>query len=207
MRRLLAALGVCLLSAGAGSAAQSQSPTLAGTWKLNREASDDPNERMQEAREPAPDAETGMGRGGRPRTSTSVSRSGGSGSRPSVGGGGGGGGAMGGGVFIRVLRPAAQMTVEQNDTIVIIRDEGGIPQVIYLDNRKVEEPAPGGELMQVTAKWKDGKLTVERKSPTTSIKEVFTLDAAKRRIVVDAKLTSAQMQGAVSIRRVYDAGS
>lgn len=53
-----------------------------------------------------------------------------------------------------------------------------------------------------------GKLTVERKLGSTgSIREVFTMDAAKKRLVVEAKLTSAQLQGSMEIRRVYDAGN
>jgi hypothetical protein len=79
---------------------------------------------------------------------------------------------------------------------------------LYLDGRKVEEPLPGAESMYTTAKLKDGKLTVERKlGGSGSIREVYVLDAAKRRLTVDAKLTSGELQGTLEVRRIYEAGN
>ena len=106
------------------------------------------------------------------------------------------------------MHPAEIIMVEQNDTILIVKSDRGLPDILYLDGRKVEEPMPGAEPRITTAKWKDGKLTVERKlGGIGSMKEVFILDSAKHRLVVEAKLTSAQLGKTVEVRRVYDAGS
>ncbi len=108
----------------------------------------------------------------------------------------------------RVMRPSPQIIVLQTDTAIVISDEASLPVILYLDGRKVEEPMPGAETMVTTAKWKDAKPTVERKlGGSGSIREVFTMDAAKKRLIVEAKLTSGQLQGTIQIRRVYDAGS
>jgi hypothetical protein len=91
---------------------------------------------------------------------------------------------------------------------IVISDDANLPQTLYLDGRKVEEPLPGAESMYTTAKWKDGKLTVERKlGGNGSIREGYVLDAAKPRLTVDAKLTSGQLQGTLEVRRVYEAGN
>jgi hypothetical protein len=112
------------------------------------------------------------------------------------------------GPFARVMRPATQILVVQNDSTIVISDDASLPQTLYLDGRKVEEPMPGAESMYTTAKWKDGKLTVERKlGGSGSIREVYTLDAAKRRLTVEAKLTSGELQGTLEVKRVYDAGN
>jgi hypothetical protein len=210
MRHKLAAVGLLVLTAAAAQPASSQTPSFAGTWKLNKEASDDPREKLQEATERGMKMTDGMS-GGRGTVRTGAGRVDGEsgGGREPGAGGGGGGGALSGPDFMRVMRPAPQIVVEQNDTAVIVRDDRGLPQVFYLDGRKVEEPMPGAEPKQTTAKLgKDGKLTIERKlGGLGAMKEVYVLDAEKRRLVVEAKLTSPTLGKTVEIKRVYDAGS
>lgn len=215
MRQTLAGFGLLIFAASAAPAASAQTVSLAGTWKLNRDASDDPMTKIKQATEKGPTVVAGM-REGRGRIQTGA---GGldrptdrSASGADAGAAGGGGGAamagMQSGEFGRVVRPAIQITVEQNDSVLIVRDDRMAPQILYLDGRKIEEPMPGAEPMVVTAKWKDGKLTVEKKlGGSGSLREVYTLDPAKHRMVVDCKLTSTQMGGTVDIRRVYDAGN
>lgn len=203
MRHTLAGLGLFILAAGSAVPAAGQTVSLAGTWKLNHEESDDPRVKIQEATEAGPVVKSGMGSGGRVRT--------GAGRVDGESGGGksaGGVTSLPGAEFARIARPADIITVEQNDTIVVIRDDRGLPQVFYLDGRKVEEAGASVEPNVTIAKWKDGKLTVERKlGGTGSIREVFLLDSAGKKLVVDAKLTSTQLGKTVQIRRVYDAGS
>jgi|KBSSwiStaDraftv2_1062776.scaffolds.fasta_scaffold34674_3 hypothetical protein len=209
MRHTMAALGLCIVAAGFAAPAVAQDVSLAGTWKLNAKESDNPSEKLQAALEKGPTVVSGM-REGRGRPSTGAGRI----DRPESGSTGAasasasGASAMRSGPFGRVMRPAPQIVVVQTDTVIVISDDASVPMILYLDGRKVEEPLPGAESMVTTAKWKDGKLTVERKLGSTgSIREVFTMDAAKKRLVVEAKLTSAQLQGSMEIRRVYDAGN
>jgi len=208
MRHNLAAVGLLILAAAAAQPASSQTVSFAGTWKLNNDASDNARGKLAEATERGPTVVAGMREGsGRVRTGAgSIDRETGGGSG---GSGGGGGGALSGPDFMRVMRPAPQIVVEQNDTVLIIRDDRGLPQVFYLDGRKVEEPMPGAEPKLTTAKLgKDGKLTIERKlGGLGGLKEVYVLDAEKHQLIVEAKLTSPSLGKTVEIKRVYDAGS
>lgn len=209
MRHILAGLGLFVLAAGAALPAAAQTVSLAGTWKLNKEESDDPNAKLQAALEKGPTVVSGM-REGRGRPSTGAGRI----DRPESGSSNAavatasGASALRTGPFARIMRPAASIRVEQNDSSLIINDDVGLPMVFFIDGRKVEEPLPGAEPMITSAKLKDGKLTVDRKvGGMGSIKEVYTMDAAKKRLVVEAKLTSSALQGTLELRRVYDAGS
>jgi hypothetical protein len=208
MRHTMAAVGLLVLAAATAQPASSQTVSFAGTWKLNTDESDNARGKLAEATERGPTVVAGMREGtGRVRTGAgSIDRETGGGSG---GGGGGGGSALSGPDFMRVMRPAPQIVVEQNDTVVIIRDDRGLPQVFYLDGRKVEEVIPGAEPKQTTAKLgKDGKLTIERKlGGQGALKEVYTLDSEKHRLVVEAKLTSPSLGKTVEIKRVYDAAT
>jgi hypothetical protein len=208
MRHSLAAVGLLVLAAAAAQPASSQTVSFAGTWKLNNDASDNPREKLQEATERGMKMSDGMS-GGRGTVRTGAGRVDGESGGGREPGSGGGGGALSGPDFMRVMRPAPRIVVEQNDTVVIVRDERGLPQVFYLDGRKVEEPMPGAEPKQTTAKLgKDGKLTIERKlGGLGGLKEVYVLDAEKHQLIVEAKLTSPSLGKTVEIKRVYDAGS
>lgn len=207
MRHTLAGLGILLMAAATPASAQTVS--FAGTWKLNANESDNPALKLQALLEKGPTVVSGM-REGRGRPSTGAGRL----DRPESGSSGAasasaaGAAAMRSGPYARVMRPAAQILVVQTDSTIVISDDASLPQTLYLDGRKVEEPLPGAESMLTTAKWKDGKLTVERKlGGSGSIREIYTLDAAKRRLLVEAKLTSAELQGTLEVKRVYDGGN
>jgi len=210
MRHTMAAVGLLVLAAASAQPAFGQTVSFAGTWKLNTEESDNARGKLAEATERGPTVVAGMREGsGRVRTGAGsldreTDRSGSGG-----GGGGGGGAALSGPDFMRVMRPAPQIVVEHNDTAVIVRDERGVPQVFYLDGRQVEETMPGAEPKLTTAKLgKDGKLTIERKlGGLGALKEVYILNAEKRRLVVEARITSPTLGKTVEIKRVYDAGS
>ena len=209
MRHTLAGLGLFLIAAGAAVPAAGQTVSIAGTWKLNVKESDNPNEKLQAALEKGPTVVDGM-REGRGRPSTGAGRLDRpvSGSATAAAASASGAAALRSGPFGRVMRPSPQIIVVQTDTSIVISDDASLPMILYLDGRKVEEPMPGAESMVTTAKWKDGKLTVERKMGSTgSIREIFTMDPAKHRLTVEAKLTSAQLQGSMEIRRVYDAAN
>ena len=208
MRHTLAGLGILLMAAAATPAA-AQDVSFAGTWKLNANESDNPALKLQALLEKGPTVVSGMREGrGRPSTGAGRLDRPESGSSGAAGASAAGAAAMRSGPYARVMRPAAQILVVQTDSTIVISDDTSLPQTLYLDGRKVEEPLPGAESMFTTAKWKDGKLTVERKlGGSGAIREVYTLDAAKRRLLVEAKLTSAELQGTLEVKRVYDGGN
>jgi hypothetical protein len=208
MRHTLRSLGIVLFAAAASPAA-AQDVSLAGTWKLNANESDNPALKLQALLEKGPTVVSGMREGrGRPSTGAGRLDRPESGSSNAASASAAGAAELRSGPFARSMRPAAKILVVQTDSTIVISDDATLPQTLYLDGRKVEEPLPGAESMFTTAKWKDGKLTVERKlGGSGSIREVYVLDAAKRRLTVDAKLTSGQLQGTLELRRIYDAGN
>ena len=206
MRHVLAALGISLLAASTAVPAAAQNATFAGTWKLNKDQSDDPSAKLKALMEKGPTIVDGMRAGsGRVRSGAgSVDRveEGASGAASASAAGAA---ALRTGPYLRVMRPSAQILVIQTDSTLTINDDASVPQVLYLDGRKVEEPLPGAENMMVTTKLKDTKLTVERKLGSAgSIRETYTLDAAKKRLVVEARITSGDLQGTLEVKRVYD---
>jgi hypothetical protein len=208
MRHTLAGLGVVLLAAAA-TPAVAQDVSFAGTWKLNAKESDNAGLKLQTLLEKGPTVVTGM-REGRGRPTTGAGRI----DRPEPGSSGAAGASAAGaatmrsGPYARVMKPAAQMIVVQNDSTIVISDDNSLPVTFYLDGRKVEEPLPGAESMLVSAKLKDGRLTVERKlGGSGTIREIYVLDPAKRRLTVEAKMTSSELQGTLEVKRVYDPGN
>lgn len=108
----------------------------------------------------------------------------------------------------RVVRPPAQLIVEMSDSMIVIRDGGEIPQKIYLDGRTVQEPALTGPPVELTAKWKDGKLSVERKiGELDTMRETYSFDKKNNRLIVEAKVTSTTFQRPLELKRVYDPAS
>lgn len=198
MRHPLAALGLLVILAGGVQPAYGQTASLAGKWKLNTEASDDPQAKLDAVTSAAPTVKSGYST--RNRTPGRIADGGAertSGPR-----------SLPGADFGRIMKPAPAIEIEQNDSVLTIRDNQGVPQLLYLDGRKFEEQTAGAEPKQTVAKWKDGKLTVERKlGGLGTIRETFALDSAKNRLMVDAKLTSPDLGKTVEIRRIYDAGS
>lgn len=202
MRHPLAALGLLVILAAGVQPAYGQTVSLAGTWKLNTEASDDPQAKLEAVTSAAPMVNTGYA--SRPQR-VGAGRVAGE-QRGEMGGGGAK--SLPGADFGRIMRPAPVIEIEQSDSVLTIRDNQGLPQLFYLDGRKFEEQTGGAEPRQTVAKWKDGKLTVERKlGGTGTIRETFTLDSEKHRLVVEAKLTSPDLGKTLEIRRVYDAGT
>jgi hypothetical protein len=61
---------------------------------------------------------------------------------------------------------------------------------------------------QVTCTWKDGKLTLDKKmGATESVREVYSIDKKKNRLVVEMKATSTRFQRPLEVKRVYDPAS
>ena len=206
-------LCVGLLGLGALSPGYLQNPRLAGTWKLNAEKSDRPEEAIREATRPEDPVNPGKGfssGGGRPRVGRSGAAAGSRGGAEAgaTGGGRAGGGTGGGagtGPLMLYVRPMPQLIVEQTDSTLAISDPTGIPRTLHPDGRKVSEPMLNEEQLELSAKWKSGRLLLERKLGTIgTIKETYLVDPATRQLIVLVNVSSPQLARAVELRRVYD---
>lgn len=179
-------IGVAL----SGAAAQRPAAPLAGIWRLNPEKSQEMN----------PQA-VGSYRG------TWM------GQRGTVGGAGRTGGIPSGGrqeplpdptVLLSLIRPIPQLRIRQTDSTIAISDASGQFATYPIDGRKFREPQLIGEDIEIVAKWKDNRLTIERKLPSLgTIRESYGLDRATGELVLEVKVTGSRLPRGVEMRRVY----
>ena len=203
-RTTLWALRLMLAGTAISPAVDVEMPNLSGTWQLNKDASDDAQKAMKEAR-------------------AAESRGGGTGGgMGAMGGGrgghGGGGGGMGGGRGGHA-DPGSQSSSGNADwfgaldTLVIrhaepsltITDAAGRVHALYTDGRKTEEERSHGGTTAVTAAWKDGHVeVVSRPENGSKITETYSVTADRSQLTVVTKVEGARGP-AFTIRRVYDA--
>lgn len=101
-------------------------------------------------------------------------------------------------------RALPELTIEQTDSTVSISDVRGTPRVYRTDGKKQTEPLLGADTLEITAKWKDGKLSTERKLGSYgSIRETYRVDTEAHQLIIDVKLTGAQGGSPVEMRRIY----
>ena len=121
------------------------------------------------------------------------------------GSGGGGGGATDMGPLMLYMRPLPQLIIAQTDSNVTISDPSGTPRRLRTDGRKVTEEMLNGEQLEMTAKWKNGRLQVERKLGSFgTFKEAYSIDPATRQLIVEVAVSSLRFPRGIVMRRVYD---
>lgn len=181
-----------LLIAGAvsGAAAQRPAASLDGVWRLNPEKSQEMNPQAL---------------GGYQGTWM--------GSRGTIGGAGRTGGIPSGGrpeplpdptVLLSLMRPILELRIRQSDSTIAISDGSGQFATYPLDGRKFREPQLIGEDIEIVARWKDRKLTIERKLPSLgTIRESYALDPATGELVLEVKVTGSRLPRGIEMRRVY----
>lgn len=191
-----AALGLGLLTLAAASPGQGKDPGIAGTWKLNAEKTQQEAKRMSA---PAKFTEA-VGMRSRNRSTTS----GGSGAAGESGGREPGAGTTDLGPLGLYARPLPELVIVQTDSTFTISDPSGPPRTYRVDGKKAIEPLLGADSLEIVAKWKDGKLTTERKlGHFGAIREVYSLDAATKELIVDVKLTAPQLSPPMEMRWFY----
>lgn len=224
--RLILAIVVILVVAVASRArqaepAKSDSPpataspatALAGTWKLNRDDSDDPREKLRSAIQD-------RSQNGNP---------GGMGRRGGMGGGGigmgipGAGGGMGGGMgrpggaqgpgsgsddqrarLLDVVEPPNGLRVAQKGPEVDMMDDNGHTRALFTDGRKVEKPKKDAPQTQVKARWEGQTLITEEKGPDgEKISHTYEL-SPEGKFIDTLTLESKRLNTPIIVRSVYD---
>lgn len=176
-------VAVTAQSSTAPASQAASKPNLAGQWKLNKDQSDDPRAKMQEA---------GGGEGG-------------------SGGGGGGhrGGGMRGGGGAGMMNELSQLTIEQTDTSVKITGASGRVLAAYPAEQTSKAPANGeGERRQFTpavAKWQGAQLvTTNEGRGGGSTTRTYELSSDGKQLIVTSKMQNPRLNQPVTMRFVYD---
>lgn len=183
-----------LLAMFAGRGLAAGPGNLSGTWSLNRELSDDPREKMREARESG----GGPGRGG--------------GFRGHRGGGGpaglrgrrrdGGGAESGSADSEDLMRAFEKLSIVHRDPELRITDGFGREHVLYTDDRRIEEERSAGTV-KIRARWKDGHVVVTTTPEHGSkIIETYAVTADGSVLTVTTAIEGRGRE--ISFRRVYD---
>lgn len=183
--------GLLALSLGLfGSSAAplgAQTAPIAGLWKYSAEASETPEDRPKGGGFPG-------GAGG--------PRGGMQGGRRSQGGQGSPESAA---QLMGFLRPVLQILIRQNEGTVSVSDATGQMLTVRTDGRKLKEYGLSGEEIETTARWKDSRLSIERRfSGAGSVKETYYVDRLTKRLVVEVRVSGEVFPRAIEMRRVYD---
>jgi hypothetical protein len=180
---------------------------LVGQWKLNPELSEDPREKMRQARAEG-GGSGGAGRGG---------WGGGGGSWGGHGGGYGGGGggygggrggygsgqtgaeAAGGGRPLAMVLTAAQITLTSIEPDVTMVDPDGEQRRLHADDQTYKDENG----TEVKSRWDKGRLVVETKTERGGLKETWSVGEDLRRLTVFVEIKRSY-GGDVSVKRVFD---
>jgi len=193
--------------------ADDQKPALNGTWKLNRDQSDDPREKLRSAMQEHDQngAPGGMGRhGGMGGGGMGGPMGGGI---PGMGGPMGGAGGMGRGGseeqharLYDVVRAPDQVTVAQKGPETDLTDDESRVRALFTDGRKLDKPKKDSPQTQVKAHWERQTLITEEKGPNgEKISHAYELSGdGKQQLSDTVTLESKRLNTPVIIRYVYD---
>jgi hypothetical protein len=175
--------------------------SILGQWKLNRDESDDPRKKMEDA-----------------RTSRGSGSGGGSGVRIGgfpVGGHGGYGGNRGGESNEEqqrtqsVIAPTNSLTLAQKDPKnpeVDLTDDLNRKRALFTDGRKVEKPdSKDDSYQEIAARWDGSRLVTDEKSPHGGkMSRTFELSYDGAQLYETIRLTMGRSNTPLDIRYVYD---
>ena len=225
--RLTLAAGIVLLAAAAFSTGQSSDqsktapapasqPVLTGTWKLNRDESDDAREKLRSAIQDRQQngSPGGMGRHG----GMGGGMGGGIGMGiPGIGGGMGGGmgrpGGQGGSsgsdeqhARLRDLIQAPdQLSIAQKGSEIDLTDSENRVRSLFTDGRKLEKPKKDSTECQVKARWDHETLASEEKGPNgEKISHSYELTNEGKQLADTLTLETKKLNTPIIIRSVYD---
>jgi hypothetical protein len=173
---------VCLAFAGAvqadpqtGKAAER--PNFSGTWRLNRELSDKPEEKLKES--------IGQKGGIRGRIIS---------------------GRIGQGQMKEKAAIAEVLKIEHNDPEIQVTRDNNRSLRLFTDGRKVEVKTPRGESAETTARWQGSQLVVVGQGANgRTLTQTYTMDPGGQRIKVVMRIADQRLERPIEFRLVYDA--
>ena len=173
------------------SAAQSSAkPDLAGAWKLNKDQSDDPRQKMQEAMGGA-SGQGDSGGGARREPGTG---------RPGRGPGPGGG----------MMAEWFQLTVTQTDAVVKVTGTSGRVLATSQGESKQASDNNGGigerRFPPAVAEWQGSQLVAKSHGFGGTTTRTFELSPNGKQLYVTTKMESERLSRPVTYKLVYDAG-
>ncbi|MFZ0739482.1 MAG: hypothetical protein WBL70_16810 [Candidatus Acidiferrales bacterium] len=195
----------------ANTEAVPQKKDLSGAWKLNEDKSDDPTEKMKQARDAGGGYGGGNGGGNR---NGGWGMGGPGGGMPGSGGGyGGRRGGMGGQEseedrekIQEAINPASSLNFTQKDAEIDMTDDLSHKRVFYTDGRKIQKSKDKDkdeDYKELAARWEGYRLVADEKGPHGKITRMYEVLPGGREL--DETVHFENSRGTpVTIRYVYD---
>jgi hypothetical protein len=179
--------------------------SIFGVWQFNRDDSDDPQQKMQDAQQSSRSNNSGYGGGG-----------------PRVGfpGGGMGGGGLGGRrqgqpsmsdderqKMQELVNPANRMTLTEavKNTEVDVTDDQQRALKLYTDGRKIQK-SKDSTTEEIAAHWDGKQLATDEKSPRgNKMSRTYELSYDGTQLYETLHMTTGRSNTPLLIRYVYDA--
>jgi hypothetical protein len=180
LRRSLALMCglICLTPAYATqTGAMAGRPNFTGTWRLNRELSDKPQEKVKEAIGKKGGA-LGRMMGGRAAQDRMKS--------------------------IEAL--AEVLRIVHNDPEFQVTGNNNVSRQLFSDGRKVSATTPKGESVETTARWQGSQLVVvTQRANGGKLIQTYTLDRGAGQMIISMQITGQRLDRPIELRFVYDA--
>jgi len=163
-------------------------PNLAGTWQLNKKQSDDPREKMREARGDQENGGGGWGGRGMGR------------SRQSQGGGN------------DMTNEFAQLTITETDSMAKVTGKSGRVLALYSSSDQAQKQSEGSDSKQPdnaeerspVAQWQQDHLVVTTQTRRGSTTRSYQLSPDGKQLFVTTRIENQRLSQPVVIRFVYD---
>jgi hypothetical protein len=166
----------------AQAVAMAERPNFTGTWRLNRELSDKPQEKVKEA----------------------------AGRKGALGGIIGGRAAQGK-LQDRMKNNEALaevLKITHNDPEFQVTGNNDLSRRIFTDGRKVSATTPKGESVETTARWHGSQLVVvTQRANGAKLTQTYTLGEGGEQMIVLIQIAGQRLERPIEIRFVYDAES
>jgi hypothetical protein len=187
---------------------------MAGYWKLNQEDSDDPQQKLEEARQTRAGSNGGPGGGqggGGGRVGVGFPPYPGGGPNGPYGGGGSGRGMSDSGETTEemreLIRPDFAQSIELKDTEVDSTDDHANRLVFYTDGRKIQK-SKDDSLRQVSARWNGSQLITDEKGPQgRKMSRTLELSSDGKQLNETWHIDNGKSGSVIVIRYVYDAAN
>jgi hypothetical protein len=221
-KRLAIAVGLVFVVAAAYAAKQSgEAPktpaigdaVLSGTWKLNRDESDDPREKLRSATQDRDQNGPMGGHGGMGGSGVGIGI-------PGIGGiggmgrpGSGPGAQRGSGTGSEeqrtrlhdLLQVSDQLKIVQKGPEIDVTDADSRERSLFTDGRKIEKAKKDATQTQVKAHWDHGTLLTEEKGPDgEKISHAYEITGDGTQMADTLTLEIKHLNTPIIVRSVYD---
>ena len=176
--------------------------SILGAWKLNREESDDPRQKMQQAR-----GSGGSGGGNRGGVRLGIPGMGGGPYGGRRGGGQNGDNEQGREQMQAVIAAPNAITLAQRepkDPEVDLFDDQSRKTAFFTDGRKLEKSKDANN-QQIAAHWDGNRLVTDEKNPRGGkMSRTYELSYDGKQLYETVSFTMGRSNSPISIRYVYD---